>query len=100
MATYDRRRLAAAFAAAAAVFALLGSTLQFHGQSQEALQIMYLKEPALSQQRVAFLPPYMLVCPPDSAHCGYGGVDTSEEAYDNPSPLAIINEHCTAENRC
>jgi hypothetical protein len=96
----DRRRQLAAFAAVAAGFALLGSTLQLHGQSQEALQIMYLKEPSLAQRRVAFLPLHMLVCPPDSAHCGYGGVDTSEEAYNNPSPLAIINEHCTAENRC
>ena len=32
----------------------------------------------------------MLVCDPEDAHCGYGGVDTSPEAYADPSPLAII----------
>mmetsp|Transcript_39320 Transcript_39320/g.123948 ORF Transcript_39320/g.123948 Transcript_39320/m.123948 type:complete len:100 (+) Transcript_39320:293-592(+) len=41
----------------------------------------------------------MLVCPPDDPHCGYGGVDTSPEAYADPSPLAIIGEQCQEEHR-
>jgi hypothetical protein len=31
--------------------------------------------------------------------CRYGGADTSEEAYNNPDPLAIINEQCREKNR-
>jgi len=49
--------------------------------------------------RISLLPFEMLVCPPDSSHCGYGGVDTSQEAYNDPSPLAIIGEQCTKKNR-
>ena len=48
---------------------------------------------------MVMVPLQMLVCDPDSPHCGYGGVDTSEEAYNDASPLAIINEKCTKEHR-
>lgn len=88
---------AAGVAAGIAAAALLVIVSQRYslGHSQERLQVMYIKEFSLADQP----PLQMLVCPPESAHCGYGGVDTSEEAYNNPDPLAIINEHCTAENR-
>lgn len=48
---------------------------------------------------MVMVPLQMLVCDPDSPHCGYGGVDTSKEAYNDASPLAIINEKCTKEHR-
>jgi len=80
----------------------------------ERVQVVYLPQSALRQQsylgqqqralpqmqmaQMEFLPLQMLVCDPDSPHCGYGGVDTSEEAYANASPLAIINEQCTKEH--
>jgi len=74
------------------------------------MQIIYVPQSALQQQRESFysglraqrqmMPLQMLVCDPDSPHCGYGGVDTSAEAYANASPLAIINEQCTKEHRC
>lgn len=69
---------------------------------QERLEVMYMPQTSLSEARFAYVPMQMLVCPSDGSggpHCGYGGVDTSPEAYSNPDPTAIINEHCTAENR-
>jgi hypothetical protein len=53
-------------------------------------------------QQMSLVPLSMLFCPRDGSggpHCGYGGVDTSEEAYADPDPLAIIGEGCTKENR-
>ena len=50
---------------------------------------------ALALKRYAGLGMPMLFCPRDGSggsHCGYGGVDTSEEAYADPDPLAIIGE--------
>jgi hypothetical protein len=94
---------AGAVLAGLAVCALAMAAIARETSVVERLQIVYVPAAALRQQpvlaRTTFLPWQMLVCPPESAHCGYGGTDTSEEAYNNPDPLAIINEHCTAENR-
>ena len=87
--------IAAAASTVLAVCALLLISTSPRSSVAERLQVVYRR----NSDVLAEFPLQMLVCDPDAPHCGYGGVDTSQEAYDNPNPLAIINEQCTAENR-
>mmetsp|Transcript_53873 Transcript_53873/g.127313 ORF Transcript_53873/g.127313 Transcript_53873/m.127313 type:complete len:174 (+) Transcript_53873:3-524(+) len=95
--------LLASISAVLLVIALAGSR---SNQASELLSVptfyaqAYAPGQPMLNQGAVLVPLTMLTCPPDDPHCGYGGVDTSDEAYNDPiNPLRIIGEECKEENR-